>query len=128
MAVPSQIMQLLGRAGLRQLLAQHRAADVEDDDMEYGYRGPASRRRRRPKEGKSEFPAVPSEEGRKLMDAGVFGSSEYYRDRGRKRNTRLARKLMSRELGNDRGQTTRSPRAVAQVRRRAERAVAYLVN
>ena len=116
--VPSQIMQLLGHAGLRQLLAQHRTAveDDDDDDDDVDYIGRlGSRRRRKPKCGKSHFPKVPSDEGQKLMDAGVFGTSAYYRDRRSKTKTKLSRKLLSRESGNDRGQTTRSTGAIAQV-------------
>ena len=121
-------MQLLGHAGLRQLLAQHRTAvggdddddDDDDDDMDYvGRLG--SRRRRRPKCGKTQYPKVPSEEGQKLMDVGVFGTSAYYRDRRTKTKVKLSRKLLGRELGNDRGQTTRSTGAIAQVRRIAEK-------
>ena len=117
-------MQLLGHAGLRQLLAQHRTAvddddGDDDDDMDYiGRLG--SRRRRRPKCGKNQFPKIPSEEGQKLMDAGVFGTSVYYRDRRSKTKTKLSKKLLSRELGNDRGQTTRSTGAITQVRRNAK--------
>lgn len=119
--VPPQIMQMLGHAGLWQLLAQHRTAanagDDEDDiEVEYGNGSLKSRRRRQPKCGKSQFPKVPSEEGQRLMDTGVFGTSVYYRDRRSKRKTKLSRKLLSREMGNDPGQTTRSTGAIVQVR------------
>lgn len=107
--VPAQIMQLLGHAGLRQLLAQHGsdgtgiaidAADDDDDDAEDGYGGLGARRkRRRPKRGKNELPPIPSIQGRALMDDGTFGAREYYRDTLRKRRTSLAGKLMSRETG-----------------------------
>ena len=123
-AVPSQIMQLLGHTGLRQLLAQHRTAgnavdEDDNDDNEYGFGGLGSRRRRKAKCGKSQFSKVPDEEGQKLMDTGIFGTSAYYRDRRTKRKTELSRKLLSRELGNDRGQTTRSTGAIVQVRSNA---------
>ena len=119
-AGPSQIMQLIGHAGLRQLLAQHRTTrnavdDEDDDDIEYGFGNLGRRRRRKTKDGKVEFPKVPSEEGQRLMDTGVFGTSQYYRDRQSKRKTKLPRKLLSREMGNDRSQTTRSTAAIVQV-------------
>ena len=89
-----------------------------DDGLEIlddGFGGLATRRRRRDKGSGKKFPPVPSEEGKKLMDGGVFGSNEYYRDTTRKRNTKLARKLMSRELGTSGNQTTGTVTAISQV-------------
>ena len=117
-AVPTQIMQLLGHAGLRRIFANRSSGDrgitlrIDEDELDDGL---GSRRRRRARSTKHQFPAVPSEVGQKLMDGGVFGTSEYYRDNLRKRNKRLARKLMSRELGNDRNYSTRATSAVSQV-------------
>lgn len=123
-------MQLLGHAGLRRILANHRAGgsgitlelDEEDEDqLENGHGGLGSRPRRRAKGLKNRFPPVPSEEGKKLMDTGIFGSSECYRDNRIKRKTRLVRKLMSRELGTSRSDFTRANRAIAQVHSRLPR-------
>ena len=69
---------------------------MEDDEESIP---PVTRRRARGKGSKiNAFPPVPSEEGRKLMDGGVFGASQCYRD-WRKRKPRLANKLMMREFG-----------------------------
>lgn len=118
LVVPTQIMQLLGQAGLRRIFANHRASgsgitlqldagnEVQNDSLG-GWRMKGSSNR---------FPSVPSKEGRKLMDGGTFGSNEYYRDICKKSNTRLARKLMSRELGTCSGQSTTTPSAISQVR------------
>lgn len=117
-------MRLLGHAGLRRILANHRAGgtgitlelDGEDaNGLEEEYGSLGSRRRRRTKDSKNMFPTVPSEEGKKLMDGGVFGTSEYYRDRRTRRKTRLARKLMGRESGTDQNGFTRTTSAVSQV-------------
>ena len=116
-------MQLLGHAGLRRIFANHRAGgsgitlqlDDGNEILDDGFGGLATRRRRRDKGSRKKFPPVPDEEGRKLMDGGVFGCNEYYRDITRKRNTRLARKLMSRELGTVRGHSTRAATAISQV-------------
>ena len=115
--VPAQIMQLLGHAGLRQLLAQHRSGGphttllADDDTEEHG-----SRPRTRAKRAKiNKFPPVPSEDGRKLMDGGVFGGGQCYRGTFSKRKPRLATKLMNRELGLDYQNYTRPASRVAQV-------------
>lgn len=120
--VPTQIMQILGSAGLRRLFTSHgdgaagvtlRIAqdDLEDDSGFFG-----SRRRARTTRSKNKFPNVPSEEGQKLMNEGIFGASEYYRDTLRRRTTTLAKKLMRREMGDDRKCSTRAPNAISQVR------------
>ncbi len=77
--------------------------------------GSTNRRRPREKCSSKRFPPVPSKEGKKLMDGGCFGSNEYYRDVTRRKNTRLARKLMSRELGAGMGQSARTASAISQV-------------
>ena len=115
--VPAQIMQLLGHVDLRELLTQHQGGidDDEDDNM-----GPLRRLRRRKsrksKITKDQFFKLPSEEGQKLMSSGVFGSDPYYRDRRTQPKNKLSRKLLSRELGVDRGQASISRGAIAQVR------------
>ena len=116
-------MQLLAHAGLRQIFSNGRAGgsgitlqlDDRNEILDDGFGGLATRRRRREKGSGKRFPLVPSEEGKKLMDGGVFGSNEYYRDMTRKRNTRLVGKLMNRELGPGRGQSTRTASAISQV-------------
>jgi WD repeat-containing protein 23 len=114
-------MQLLGHAGLRRMFANHNnggggiTLQIDEDELDDGFGILGSRRRQRARSTKNQFPAVPSEIGQKLMDGGVFGTSEYYRDSLRKRNKKLARKLMSRELGNDRNHSTRATSAVSQV-------------
>ena len=120
---PTAIMQLLGHAGFRQIFASHRAGgsgitlqlDDGNEILDDGFGGLATRRRRRDKGLGKKFPPVPSEEGKKLMDGGVFGNNEYYRDITRKKNTKLARKLMSRELDTGKGQSTRAASAISQV-------------
>ena len=110
-------MQLLGHAGVRQLLAQHRtAADDDEDDVMGSIGRLRSRRNRGPKITKNQHFKVPSEEGQRLMNSGVFGSNTYYRDRRLKSKRKLSRKILSRELGTDGGQDSTSRLALAQVR------------
>ena len=116
-------MQLLEHAGLRQIFSNSRAGgsgitlqlDDRNEVLEDGLGSLATRRRRREKGPSKRFPLAPSEEGKKLMEGGVFGSNQYYRDMTRKRNTRLAAKLMNRELGPGRAQSTRTASAISQV-------------
>ena len=123
LVVPTQIMQLLGHAGLRRIFANHGAGgsgitlqlDDSNDIPEDSFGGLGTRRRRRAKGSNNSFPPVPSEAGQKLMDGGVFGSNEYYRDTTRKRSSKLAGKLMSRELGSSRAQSARTASAISQV-------------
>ena len=109
-------MQLLGHAGLQRLFANHGASGVQailadDDDSTFGN----GRRRRRRRASGPKFPKVPSEQGKKLMDSGTFGSNEYYRDLLRKRKPRLATRLMERELGIDDPRLKRTNRLMSQV-------------
>ncbi|KAK4453514.1 WD40-repeat-containing domain protein [Podospora aff. communis PSN243] len=79
----------------RQLLALLRGHDLGQvifDDNEFI--GWSSRRRRNPADP-NRFPKVPSDEGRKLMESGVFGAFDP-REPDRKR---LARRILDRELG-----------------------------
>lgn len=116
-------MQLLGHAGLRRIFANHRAGgsgitvqiDEGNEILDDGFGGLATRRRRRAKGSSNRFSPVPSKQGKKLMDGGVFGGNEYYRDITKKRSMRLAWRLMNRELGIGRGQSTRTASAISQV-------------
>ena len=122
----TQILQLLGQAGLRRILAQHGSGglisiggDEDDDDEEDEDRlayGSTRRRRRRPKGSSAQLPPVPNPEGQKLMDSGTFGSNEHYQDLLRQRKQKVARRLMNRELGTDLRQTQRGDRSIVQVR------------
>lgn len=110
----TQIMQLLGHAGLRRIFANHSGTFVPDvDDGENDATG--TRRRRRTKRSKHPFPPVPSEEGTKLMRSGTFGSMDYYRDMLKKRNKRLTTRIMNRELGTERSLSTYQDKIMAQV-------------
>ena len=123
LVVSTQIMQLLGHAGFRRIFANHGAGgsgitlqlDDSNNILEDSFGGLGTRKKRRAKGSNNRFPPVPSEAGQKLMDGGVFGSNEYYRDTTRRRSSRLAGKLMNRELGSSRAQSTRAASAISQV-------------
>ncbi|KAF2254724.1 WD40 repeat-like protein [Trematosphaeria pertusa] len=106
-----QIMQLLGHAGLGRIFASgaaYRAArrrtlrfaegDEDEDDSEpgTGY-DPVGPRRKRGR-GSAAFQKVPSDEGRELMNGGIFGSNDRPEDSIKRRKT-LAHHIMRRELG-----------------------------
>ena len=62
------------------------------------------------------FPKIPSEQGKELMDSGIYGSNEYFVDRRRKRKNNLSERLMWRKLGLEaRGSSRRANRYLAQV-------------
>ena len=90
-------MQLLGRAGLRRIFANHSGAlDIDDGSGTLA----AETRRRRPHQPRQHrYPAVPSEEGTKLMRSGTFGCTEYHYETLKKKNKRLATRIMNRESG-----------------------------
>ena len=125
----NQILQLLGHAGLRRIFASHGGAtfglanldedddEEEDDSMEGGYGSMVGRRRRKRKASKVEFPKVPSEVGRELMDSGNFGSNEYYQDILRRKKQKPSRRILSRELGLDAIQDRRGNKLLSQVSR-----------
>ena len=71
----------------------------DDDDEDAGHGRSSGRHGRRSKPRTDEFPKVPSELGRRLMDSGTFGSNEYYMERLKRRKTKLTARLMRRELG-----------------------------
>ncbi len=115
-------MQLLGQAGLRRIFANHTVAgsgdpnaDDDDDILGGGYGGSSGRRRRCTKGDPNRFPKIPSDEGRKLMDNGSFGSSEPWRDVLKKRKSKLARQLMYRELDVDGTHAARANKVISQV-------------
>lgn len=104
-------MQLLGHAGLGRIFASgaaYRAArrrtlrfaegDEDEDDSEpgTGY-DPVGPRRKRGR-GSAAFQKVPSDEGRELMNGGIFGSNDRPEDSIKRRKT-LAHHIMRRELG-----------------------------
>ena len=111
-----QIMQLLSNAGLGRILgpdytprpAQRQDRVDEDDEDEEGDSGldtkyGSGRLRRtsartRGRRGREAFEKIPSEQGRKLMNAGTFGSNLRNEDTI-KRKKRLAYDVMRRELG-----------------------------
>ena len=114
-------MQLLSHAGLRIPLDAHIASrsgapNVDDEDLEDGYGGLGTRRKRRLKGVKEKFPTIPDDDGRILMNTGTFGENEYYKDILRKRKPLLATRLMRRELGIDRYSSTRTNKLISQVR------------
>ena len=114
-------MRLLGHAGLRRLLENHRSGDsgmtleIDDGDLDAETGGLANHRRTRAKSLKHRFPSVPSAEGKRLMEGGVFGASDYYRDRRMQTKSRLARKLLGREQGLRRNEVNWKPSIASQV-------------
>lgn len=111
-------MQLLGHAGLRRIFAHHgesRAADEDEDDDGETY-GTGRRQTKRSKRAKYPYPAVPSGEGTRLMRSGTFGCTDCYQDALRRRNKKLARRLLSRELGVECDHMCTQDRAISQVR------------
>ncbi|KAL8873357.1 MAG: hypothetical protein Q9174_001159 [Haloplaca sp. 1 TL-2023] len=111
----SQIMQLFGHAGLRDLFTTHRGSGIivdEDDEVDDGYGG--TRRRRRAQDRRGQYPPVPSVEGKKLMASGTFGENLHFEDKIRKRKDRLALRLMYRELGTHVSARNRTDRLMSQ--------------
>lgn len=119
--VTSQLLHLLDGAGLRRLLTSRGASGIlqlagdDENELEDIRDVLGSRRRRKVRTSENRFPAVPSEEGKKLMDGGVFGSSDSDKQNRIQRKNRLARKLMSREQGTNRSHSTRGNSALSQV-------------
>lgn len=123
-----QILQLLGHTGLRRIFASHGGAwlglgadeaedDEDDNDVTVGGYGAMLGRRRRRRRAATpvDFPKVPSDIGRGLMNSGTFGSNEYYHDVLRKKKRKLAGRVMNRELGSDAVQDKRLNRLLLQV-------------
>ncbi|KAI9701726.1 MAG: hypothetical protein M1820_006354 [Bogoriella megaspora] len=103
----SQILQLLGHAGLRQIFTNHsisRGSGGDDDDDDPSSTYGSARRVRRPGLGPSMYPKIPSEIGKDLMQSGKFGTNERpdgreRLERGVKRRKKMAYQTMMRELG-----------------------------
>jgi len=76
----------------------HDDDEEDDDDSETGTGFDPVRPRRRRDRGRATFEKVPSDVGKELMDAGVFGSN-YRPEDSIKRKKKLAYKVMRRELG-----------------------------
>ena len=104
-----RILSLIGaRTGLtilnrRQLMAiqSHGLFHGDDEDSIDLW---LQQRRRAPPPDPNRFPKVPSEEGRKLMESGVFGVFDmrdpgYNQDKARTKRKQLARRILDRELG-----------------------------
>ena len=118
---PHQIVQLLGNVGFRRLLAAQdivgrgpSEGDNEDDEAAVGANRRGGRRSRRQRASQIVYPPVPSPEGQKLMASGLFGRNESTQDFLRRRNKALARKLMARELDQDRSSASDHTSALAQ--------------
>ncbi|KAL8820276.1 MAG: hypothetical protein Q9223_001469 [Gallowayella weberi] len=115
----SQIMRLFRQHGLQNLFRTHQTnvfgnpLDDEDDDDGYTARG-GRRRRRRGQGIASNYPPIPSEEGKRLMGSGTFGESGFYEDKLRKRKDRLARRLAYRELGVHQDSPGRANKLISQ--------------
>lgn len=98
------MIQLLGYPQLRQLISRHllqQSDDQEDDgdgdqdsEPDTGYGVVAPRRRRKVRKA---FEKIPSEEGKKLMESGIFGTNDRVTSTLKKKK-RLAYRLMQREL------------------------------
>lgn len=106
---------MLGHAGLRRIFTNHSDVGPADDDDDDGTYGLGTRRRRRTKRSKYELSPIPSEEGTRLMRSGTFGCTDYYQDILRRRNRRLATRLMNREMGIERSYSTSQDKIIAQV-------------
>jgi hypothetical protein len=90
-------------------------SDDDDDDHGSGYGGFATRLRR-PKVIGDKFPKIPSEQGKVLMNSGLYGYAEHFVDRRRKRKNNVSERLLWRKLGLDaRGSFRRANRYIAQV-------------
>ncbi|EXJ85611.1 hypothetical protein A1O1_05977 [Capronia coronata CBS 617.96] len=91
--------------------------DEEEEDFESssygGFHG--RRRRRRPKPAADRFPKVPSDNGRALMNSGLYGTRDDFVDILRKRRRTVSERLVWRRLGLD-GRSTmrRQNRLIAQ--------------
>lgn len=95
-----ELLQLITQTGFRRIFysgrgTRGRLVDDDDDDEDYY---PGMRTRRRPNRTAVPFPKIPSDEGRELMESGVFGTNERPESSMRPRK-RLARKILERELG-----------------------------
>lgn len=114
----NQMLNFLRSRGIQQLFGEDGGGNalfgVDDDDDEYDPRG--QRRRRRGVRPTDPFPKVPSDEGRALMESGIFGTNER-QAATYKRRTKLGNRMMKRELGlTSPGKERSANRLAAQVR------------
>lgn len=81
--------------------------DDDDDDQYYGYGSRRTRRRRNQHVG-DRYPKIPSEEGKKLMESGTFGTNDHcdhsacglpYSQTAMHKRRKLARRMFDREVG-----------------------------
>ncbi|KAK5164350.1 uncharacterized protein LTR77_010046 [Saxophila tyrrhenica] len=132
-ATQLRILQLLSHGNLRSILqstggpttrsrARHGGARLaaldddddslqdDDDDDEDAYRGYGARRSRRARRTfvGERYPKIPSEEGKKLMDSGTFGTNDHcdhtacglpFSDTHMRKRKKLARRMLDREMG-----------------------------
>ncbi|KAE8150497.1 WD40-repeat-containing domain protein [Aspergillus avenaceus] len=115
----ARLLNLLASNGLRHILHYNgwqgggaMDGDEEDDDE----LGALFGLRRRARRGDGDpLPTVPSDEGRKLMASGDFGSNSHYLDELKKRRKSLAMRTMWRELGVDvSGNSRRDVQSISQ--------------
>lgn len=104
----SQLLTLLRNRDLESALFN----DEDEDDAEEIF-GRWGRRRRRPAKDPNRFPKVPSAEGAKLMESGVFGATDY----NKRAHKQLMRRMLERELGDgDLATRSRNEAMITQVR------------
>lgn len=116
----AHLQQLLGgRNGLQRILASHNyriitydANDAEEEEEEDNEddRDPYRRRRRPPRRRNidpNRFPKVPSDNGRALMQSGVYGSNDTRVERICHRKKSVSERLLWRRLGLDARPTAR---------------------
>ena len=89
----SQLLTLLRNRDLES--AWFNDDDDDDDDAEHIF-SRWGRRRRRPAKDPNRFPKVPSVEGAKLMESGVFGATDY----SKRPYKQLVRRMFEREIGD----------------------------
>ncbi|KAI1766755.1 WD40 repeat-like protein [Hypoxylon sp. FL1150] len=103
-----QVLDFLRRSNLGHLFG---GEDQDDEQFVWGGRY-RMRRRRRPSD--QDFPKVPSEKGRELMNSGIFGANDVRLSPISSRK-RLARRILDRELGiGDRASRKVNQNAMAQ--------------
>ena len=113
------MIQLLSQAGLQRIFSNYitsRSGTLdadEDNDFEDGYGGPGVRRKR---QLKVKPPPTLSKDDKKLMADGDFGENEYYKEILGKRKPLFVTRLMNRELGISRYNSTKTNKLISQVR------------
>lgn len=105
----------VGSVSHRELLnlLQGRSHDEDDDENDGGGRWGHRFRRRRPL-NRGQFPKIPSDKGRELMNSGSFGANDISSPLRKKKQ--LARRILDRELGiGDRSYRRLNQGVIAQV-------------